>query len=148
MGTCLDCNKVLDEAVITVSRNETGVVLCDRHRKLIRRLMKKHGTSPEALQLYYALKESGATPTLEWWDGTRSVDIALSRVKLNLEVDMSYELFTCKQALDILEERMYSFKNGFNTIRIPHMLIRQCLPETLEAILGIIEGLKVRGRAV
>jgi hypothetical protein len=148
MDTCLDCNKLLDEAVVRISTKETGVSLCDHHRKLIRSLVQRHATPPEALQLYYGLKEAGAAPTLEWWDGSRSVDIALSRVKLNLEVDMMYEMFTCNQVLDTLEGRMYGFKNGFHTIRIPHMLIRQCLTDTIEALLGIVEGLKARSRAV
>lgn len=148
MDTCLDCNKSLDEAVVRNSITETGVALCDHHRKLIQRLMHRYSTPTEAIQLYYGLREAGASPMLEWWDGSRSVDIALSRVKLNLEVDMAYEMFTCKQAQATLEERMYCFNNGFKTIRIPHMLIRQCLSGTIEAILGIMEGLKARSRAV
>lgn len=148
MNCCLDCKKELDLNVEKASIKSLGMPLCSHHQQLIHRLMKLHSTPLEAVQLYYGLKEAGAAPMLEWWDGRRSVDIAISRVRLNLEIDTEYQMFTSDQALDILEERMYNFKNGFTTIRIPHMLIRQCLPDTIEAVLGIMEGLRARSRAV
>jgi len=148
MNTCLDCNKTLKSEVEAKALEALGIPLCERHLTLIQRLMKRHATSLEAVQLYYGLKKAGAAPMLEWWDGTKSVDIALSRVKLNLEVATEYQMFTCDQAHTALEERTYCFKDGFTTIRIPHMLIRQCLAETIDAVLGIMEGLRARTRAV
>lgn len=148
MNCCLDCKNILDSGVEKASIKSLGIPLCGHHQQLIHRLMKLHATPLEAVQLYYGLKEAGAAPMLEWWDGHRSVDIALSRVRLNLEIDTEYQMFTCDQVLNILEERMYSFKESFTTIRIPHMLIRQCLPDTIDAVLGIMEGLRARSRAV
>jgi hypothetical protein len=148
MTRCLDCKKILDPSVEKASINTLGIPLCSHHQNLIHRLMKLHETPLEAIQLYYGLKEAGAAPMLEWWDGLRSVDIALSRVKLNLEIDTEYQMFTSDQTLTILEERMYNYKNGFTTIRIPHMLIRQCLTDTIDAVLGIMEGLRARSQAV
>jgi len=99
-------------------------------------------TPIEAVQLYYALKQAGANPMLEWWDGQKSVDIAISRVKLNIEIDTDYQLITHEQAIHDLEEAMYSFKNGFTTIRIPHVVVKYYLNDAVNNILGIIQGLK------
>ena len=85
---------------------------------------------------------------LEWWDGTKFVDLAFSRVKLNIEIDDEYEKLTDKQAIDHLEEVMHSYKNGFTTIRIPHTLIEYHLKETIQNILGIMEGLRANVKLI
>ncbi|WP_317045118.1 hypothetical protein [Arenibacter troitsensis] len=106
------------------------------------KLIKLKRTPKEAIQLYYGLKDAGVNPMLEWWDGKKSVDIAISRVKLNIEIDTEYHSLTHEQAINDLEEAMHSFRNGFTTIRIPHVLIKYYLKETVDNILGIMEGLK------
>ena len=85
---------------------------------------------------------------LEWWDGKKSVDVAISRVKLNIEIDTEYSMMTHEQAINDLEEAMHSFKNGFTTIRIPHVVIKYYLNETVNNILGIMEGLKANIKAI
>ena len=99
------------------------VELCERHTDLMLQLQEKHDTPVEAIQLYYGLKEAGVNAMLEWWDGKKSIDIAISRVKLNIEIDTEYHMLTHEQAINDLEEAMHSFKNGFTTIRIPHDLV-------------------------
>lgn len=148
MMTCLDCKKELSYMVHRSAMDQYGVELCEHHQQLIKRLMRRHNTPVEAVQLYYGLKRSGVYPMLEWWDGTKSIDIALSRVKLNLEVDMDYQMLTCEQAINTLEARMHSYKDGFTTIRIPHVLIRQCLADTIDAVLSIMESMKAQRRVV
>ena len=119
-----------------------GVELCEKHQTRMVKLIKKNNTPVEAIQLYYGLKEAGVKTMLEWWDGKKSVDIAISRVKLNIEIDAEYHMLTHDQAINDLERTMHSFKNGFTTIRIPHVLIKHYLKETVNNILGIMEGLK------
>jgi len=145
---CKDCNKVIDEDSLKNSVESIGVELCERHLKLIKKVILENNTPIEAVHLYYALKEAGANPMLEWWDGQKSVDIAISRVKLNIEVDTDYQLITHEQAIQDLEEAMHSFKNGFTTIRIPHVAIKFYLKNTVENILGIIQGLKANIRVI
>jgi len=145
---CKDCNKVIDEDSLKNSVESIGVELCERHLKLIKKVILENNTPIEAVHLYYALKETGANPMLEWWDGQKSVDIAISRVKLNIEVDTDYQLITHEQAIQDLEEAMHSFKNGFTTIRIPHVAIKFYLKNTVENILGIIQGLKANIRVI
>jgi very-short-patch-repair endonuclease len=102
----------------------------------------------EAGMLYYGLKQAGIKPMLAWWDGKKTVDLAISRVKLNIEIDQGYESLSHQQAMNDLEETMHSFRNGFTTIRIPHFLIRNHLGETVNNILGIMDGLKANIKVV
>lgn len=125
-----------------------GVELCKQHQERMEKLIQNNNTPIEAIQLYYGLKDKGITPMMEWWDGKKSVDLAVSRVKLNIEVDTEYQMLTHEQAINDLEEAMHSFKNGFTTIRIPHVVIKYYLKETVINILGIIEGLKANIKAI
>jgi hypothetical protein len=125
-----------------------GIELCEQHRSRMEKLINQNGTPLEAIQLYYGLKEEGINAMLEWWDGKKSVDIAISRVKLNIEIDCEYHMMTHEQAINDLEEAMHSFKNGFTTIRIPHVLIKHYLKETVFNIIGIMEGLRANIKVI
>ena len=146
--TCLECNKELGYLDHKSAIESVGVELCAHHQELIKVLIKKNNTPLEAIQLYYGLKEAGVQGMLEWWDGKKSVDIAISRAKLNIEIDCGYDKLTVEQAINNLEEAMQSFKNGFTTIRIPHILVRYYLNETIKNIIGIMEGLKANIKVI
>lgn len=145
---CIECNKKLDYSDHKNSMDALGVELCDDHQERMTKLIESNETPREAIQLYYGLKEAGVNAMLEWWDGNKSIDIAISRVKLNIEIDTEYHMMTHEQAINDLEEAMHSFKNGFTTIRIPHVLIKYYLKETVSNILGIMEGLRVHLKAI
>lgn len=145
---CSECKKEIPLHQQHKSLNSLGVALCEKHTSLIHQLMTANNTPPEAVLLYYGLKAAGVKPTLEWWDGKKFVDLSISRVKLNIEIDTEYQTISHEQAIKDLEEAMYSFKNGFTTIRIPHMVIKYYLQETVSNILGIIEGLKANIKVV
>ena len=145
---CLECNKELGYSDHKNSMDALGVELCEQHFIRMEKLVEQHETPLEAIQLYYGLKESGVNAMLEWWDGKKSVDIAISRVKLNIEIDTKYHMLTHEQAINDLEEAMHSFKNGFTTIRIPHVLIKHYLKETVSNILGIMEGLRANIKVI
>ncbi|MBW8241338.1 hypothetical protein K1F50_00910 [Muricauda oceani] len=146
--TCKDCGKSISPRQYIASKESLGVTLCERHAKLIKKVILDNDTPIEAIHLFYALKDAGVHPMLEWWDGKKSVDIAISRVKLNIEIDQNYNMITHEQAINDLEDAMHSFKNGFTTIRIPHLAIKYYLDETVENILGIISGLKANIKAI
>lgn len=146
--TCKDCGKDINPQQFKASNESLGVALCERHTKLIKKVILDNDTPIDAIHLFYALKDAGVHPMLEWWDGKRSVDIAISRVKLNIEIDKNYNMITHEQAISDLEDAMHSFKNGFTTIRIPHLAIKYYLDETVENILGIIAGLKANIKAI
>ncbi|UII79373.1 hypothetical protein [Flagellimonas sp. CMM7] len=145
---CKDCDKAIGYQQHKESMGSLGVELCERHTRLIKKIILDNNTSVEAIQLFYALKVAGANPMLEWWDGKKSVDIAISRVKLNIEIDNDYNMITHEQAINDLEEAMHSFKNGFTTVRIPHLAIKYYLEDTVENILGIVTGLKANIKAI
>ncbi len=145
---CLECNKELGYLDHKNAMDTVGVELCQQHFVRMKKLIQQHETPLEAIQLYYGLKEAGVNAMLEWWDGKKSVDIAISRVKLNIEIDTKYHMLTHEQAINDLEEAMHSFKNGFTTIRIPHVLIKHYLKETVHNILGIMEGLRANIKVI
>ncbi len=145
---CIDCNKNIGYDTFKNSTETLGVELCERHTRLIEKVIAENNTPLEAIQLFYALKEAGANPMLEWWDGQKSIDIAISRVKLNIEIDTDYQMITHKQAINDLEEAMHSFKNGFTTIRIPHVVIKYYLKDTVNNVLGIIQGLRANIKVI
>lgn len=146
--TCLECNTNLGYLDHKNSMDSLGIELCNQHRNRMEKLIDQNKTPIEAIQLYYGLKEVGVSAMLEWWDGKKSIDIAISRVKLNIIVDCEYSRLTHEQAINDLEEAMHSFKNGFTTIRIPHVLIKHYLKETVQNILGIMEGLKANIKVI
>ena len=139
---CLECKKELGYIDHKNAMNSVGVELCAKHYERIEPLIEKHDTPLEAIQLYYALKEAGVKSMLEWWDGKKSIDIAIPRVKLNIEIDSKYDKLTEHEAINNLEEAMHSFQNGFTTIRITHIVVRYYLNETVNNIIGIMDGLK------
>ncbi len=145
---CLECNKELGYQDHKNAMESLGLELCGTHQERMLKLIAQNGTPIEAIQLYYGLKNAGVNAMLEWWDGKKSVDIAISRVKLNIEIDTKYHMMTHEQAINDLEETMHSFKNGFTTIRIPHVLIKHYLKETVNNILGIMEGLKANIKVI
>lgn len=146
--TCLECNIALGYLDHKKAMDALGLELCDQHSTRMVKLIEQNGTPIEAVQLYYGLKEQGVNAMLEWWDGKKSVDIAISRAKLNIEIDCEYHMMTHDQAMNDLEEAMHSFKNGFTTIRIPHVLIKHYLKETVLNIIGIMEGLRANVKAI
>ncbi|MDC6351400.1 hypothetical protein PP178_07530 [Zeaxanthinibacter sp. PT1] len=140
--TCLECHKELSYIDHKNAMELFGVELCRRHYDRLLKLNKRQKTSLQAIRLYYGLKEAGENPMLAWWDGKKSVDIALPRVKLNVEIDHQPQLYSHKRAMEELEEAMQSMNEGFTTLRIPHMLIAEKMRETVQDILQIKAGLQ------
>jgi len=145
---CLECQKELKDGELNEALVAYQVPLCSKHKKRLDGLIKDHNTPVEAIQLYYGLKQADISPMLEWWNGKRSVDIAISRAKLNIIIDTEYDQMTQEEAISDLEHTMHSFKNGFTTIRIPHTLVKHYLLETVQNIIGIVEGIKANVRAI
>jgi len=146
--TCLECKKELSYIAHKESMESMGLELCQQHRSRMELLIRKNNTPVEAIRLYYALKRAGINPMLEWWDGNKFVTLAISRVKLNIEIDTDFQMITHERAISDLEETMHSFKNGFTTIRIPHVVIKHYLNETVDNILGIMDGLRANTKAI
>ncbi|MEX0272787.1 MAG: hypothetical protein AB3N16_00235 [Flavobacteriaceae bacterium] len=145
---CKECKATLSLAEHQKSLSDFGVELCERHYARILKIGVKNNTPPEAVQLYYGLREVGVKAMLEWWNGSKSIDIAVSRVKLNIEIEVQPQLLTQEEAIKQLEEAMHSYKKGFTTLQIPDFMVRECLGETIFHIVEIIDGLKRNIRVI
>lgn len=120
-----------------------GVELCEHHLRRVLKVIRKNQTPTQAIRLYYGLKEAGEAPMLEWWDGQRSIDIALSRVRLNIEIDNNPEEITLDQALAELQQAADSLQEGFTTFYIPEHLVREDLKSAVAQVLAFKESLQV-----
>lgn len=139
---CIECKQSLNPEIHAWGTTLFGTELCEKHFSRLEKLRSTNGTPIEAIKLYYALKTSGVQPMLEWWDGKRFVDLAISRVKLNIKIDAYYHTITDEQAIKEWDQAMHSFHNGFTTIEIPNVLVRYRLTETVNNIVAIMESLK------
>ncbi len=85
------------------------------------------------------LKKKGIPVTLEKWDGYKHIDLAIPKVKLNIEVDGAHHNFESEQALSDLKRTAHSLKKEYYTIRIPNSLIKdeKKLKETVNNIVSI-----------
>ncbi len=146
--TCLECEKELSYMDHRRSMEMFQLELCPRHRKRLERLLSRSELPVEAVILYYGLKQEGIRPMLAWWDGKKTVDLAISRVRLNIEIDRGYESMSYRQAMEELETNLFAYRDGFTHIRIPRDLIRNHLSETVDVIYRVMEDLRARTRVV
>jgi very-short-patch-repair endonuclease len=90
----------------------------------IRKFNNNPQPTPEALRLGNLLKDYGWKVEFEKWDGYKHIDIAITEVKVNIEVDGKQHGFSSRQALADLKRTFYSFRKGYVTLRIPNILVR------------------------
>lgn len=95
----------------------------------------------EAESLKDALEERGVKVYVELHDGFKTVDLALPRAKINIEVDGIQHLTDPKQILADLGRGYYSHKNGYDTMHIQNEMVRTHLGEIADAL---AEASKVR----
>ena len=81
-----------------------------------------------------ALEERGVKVYVELNDGYKSVDLALPRPKINVEVDGIQHLTNPEQILKDLNRGYYSSKLGYATMHIPNEMIRSHLFKIADAL--------------
>ncbi len=94
-------------------------------------------STPEADKLGRLLESCGWKVELEKWDGYKHIDIAITEVKVNIEVDGSQHNLSKRQALADIQRTYHSFKRGYITLRIPNILVRDA--ETIEETAKFID---------
>lgn len=82
---------------------------------------------------------------VELHDGFKTVDLALPRAKINVEVDGIQHLTDHKQILADLGRGYYSHKNGYDTMHIQNEVVRRHLDEIADALAA---ASKVRERKI
>lgn len=99
----------------------------------------------EAESLKSALEERGVQVYVELHDGFKTIDLALPRAKINVEVDGIQHLTDPKQILADLGRGYYSHKNGYDTMHIQNEMVRRHLDEIADAL---AEASKTRERKI
>lgn len=103
------------------------------------------GPTTEALSLKKALEDKGVLVYKELHDGFKTIDLAIPKAKINIEVDGIQHLINPKQILADLDRGYYSHKNGYDTIHIQNEMIRNHLEEIAGAL---AEASKIRERSI
>ena len=132
---CIECKKGIDEIVYKYSLKNFGVPLCRYHQDRIR----NSEATAEAKNLYFALRKKGIPAELQKSDRYKTIDIAIPKFKLNIEVDGSHHNHNAQQALSDLQRDYYSYSKGFLTLRIPNSLVRHYLAKTVTYIKGFLK---------
>ncbi len=133
---CLECNNNIEPPVYNYSTSNFGIPLCISHQNWVRNMPDE--TTDEALSLYFALKLRGVPAEIEKFDGHKTIDIAVTHAKVNIEIDGSHHNWKPQQALADLKRTYFSFKKGYLTLRIPNSLVRNHLDETADLITEIL----------
>ena len=79
-------------------------------------------SSPEALSLYFALKSNNLPVKLEFWDGKKTIDIAIPD-KLYIEVNEEQDIDADKALTDLLKT-FHELKDKIPNIRVSNAQMR------------------------
>ena len=126
---CNECKKTISKTVYDFSKSKYDKPLCKAHQRATK-------STPQTKELASFLERKGWKVELEKWDGHKHIDIAITKAKVNIEVDGAKHTFSEKQALSDLKRTYYSFKKGYVTLRIPNALVKnkRTLEETANYI--------------
>ena len=132
---CIRCGYELYKTeFVNRSQEKYGFILCPDCQTFF----EKNQITPEARQLYKALRERNVPVDLEVFDGYKTIDMVVKPLKLNIEVDGMHHAADSKQALADLKRAMHSYKKGYTTIHIPNCLIHERLDETADSLVEIL----------
>lgn len=81
----------------------------------------------------------GANPLLNKRDGYKTIDIAIEKAGIHIEVDGVQHNLNPLQAMSDLKRTYYDMEVGIYTIRIPNSLIRENLLECADYLMRIVE---------
>lgn len=139
---CTECNVLISQDVFMYSTKNFGLPLCYSHQQWVKEVINY--TTPETMDLYFALKLRGVPAEIEKYDGFKTIDIAIVEAKMNIEVDGVQHNFNPQQALADLQRTFFSFLKGYLTLRIPNSLVRFHLEETADLITEFLNHKNIR----
>jgi very-short-patch-repair endonuclease len=131
-GSCQNCSCSIEKDVLMYSVEQYNFALCVNCQQWL--ATKKEDTTTETIDLYFSLKKRNISASLQKFDGYKTIDIAVTEAKVNIEVDPYQHKNNARQAFSDLQRTFYSFKKGFLTLRIPHSLVRENLEQTADYI--------------
>jgi hypothetical protein len=115
---CHECLRPISIGVYNFSMEVFCLPLCLKHQSWI----TESKASPEAISLYFALKSNNLPVELEFWDGHKTIDIAIPG-KLHIEVDDSYQEDADQVVADFLES-IHTWKDHIPTFRVSNNHVR------------------------
>lgn len=136
---CLKCGYPLYDSVHDYAINRHGFPLCKTCQSW---LTEKSKATEYAKKLYLALKQRNVPAELEKHDGHKTIDIAITFLKMNIEVDGSQHNMDSKQALSDLNRTKFSLDKGFFTLRVPNSLVKDDIEKTADIIVDILQKRK------
>ena len=100
--------------------------------------MSTDQVSAHAKVLFDTLLAEGIFSILEHCDEHKCVDIFIPEIKLFIEVDGLSHFIDPEQIMTDFERDHYSDDSGFNTMRIPNILIENHLSSIVSAIRKVV----------
>lgn len=101
--------------------------------KFVSRIPSKH-----AQRLYDALCKRNLKAELEYWDGHKTVDIAILEPKIYIEVDGIHHFTDATQILRDFKRYHYSDGDDFNTFYVTNQIIDTHLEEVADALTKVV----------
>jgi very-short-patch-repair endonuclease len=139
---CLHCHRHIDDEVYNFSTSKHKYPLCIPCQEWYE--SKPVKTTSEAIELYLSLKLRGVPAELEKFDGYKTIDIAVVDARVNIEVDGPHHNYKYEQAISDLKRTLYSFQQGYFTLRIPNTFINKNLEETADSITDFLKISKLK----
>lgn len=133
---CQNCSVKLRHKNVTFCERFFPFMLCFDCQTWFK---DKSISTESAKSLFLALKIRDLPVQLEKFDGKKTIDIAIPKYRMNIEVDGSHHNTNADQAKSDLFRTYYSFKKEFNTFRIPNSLINENLDLTADILKDMIE---------
>jgi hypothetical protein len=109
---CHECLRPISIGVYNFSMEVFCIPLCLKHQSWI----TESKVSAEAISLYFALKSNQVPVELEYWDGHKTIDIAIPG-KIYIEVDDRYHQDPDQALTDFLQT-FHAGKDHIPTFRI------------------------------
>ncbi len=132
---CSNCNQPITITVQKYCEKNLPFSLCYPCQQW---LDENWDSTPETKILYLALKNRGLPVLLEKWDGHKTIDIAIPKFRINIEVDGSHHNTNPKQAFADLKRTYHSYLKNYHTFRIPNSLVREKPNETADYLSELI----------
>ncbi|NTU47011.1 DUF559 domain-containing protein [Candidatus Roizmanbacteria bacterium] len=95
--------------------------------------------SKQAEALYYALRSRGINAQLEYFDGHKTVDIAILQSRIFIEVDGLNHFNDPVQIKRDFKRNHYSDGDDFSTFYVTNQIIDTHLDEVVDALVKVVE---------
>ncbi len=89
-------------------------------------------------RLWQALKDRGVDATLEYFDGHKTIDIAILPARIFIEVDGLHHFTKAEQIMRDFKRSHYSDGDDFNTFYVTNQIIDLFLDDVANALVEVV----------